>query len=71
LSIKDVPVREEGVVQCGHFADKEGGALQVRTSSVFDAKNVCTNKGIESVRTREEESIFRDFVQTSLVDGSL
>jgi len=28
-----------GFVECGHFADKERGVLQMRTSALFDAKN--------------------------------
>jgi len=28
----------EGVVQCGHFADKGGRVLQMRTSALFGAK---------------------------------
>jgi len=27
-------------VQCGHFSDKGEGVLQMRTSAIFDAKNV-------------------------------
>jgi len=53
-----------GFVLCGHFAEMEGRVLQMRTSVLFDAKNiglfeiydvsVRAEGGVEPVRTRGE-----------------
>jgi len=73
LSIKDV--RSQGVVQCGHFAEKEGYGSSDATHALFDAKDFgyfeiygvfaqTCGRGIEPVRIFCEQgggcSILRD-----------
>jgi len=68
-SIKDVRTQGEGgFVQCGHFADKGRGVLQMRTSTLFDAKKLRIFWNLWSVRTDKggRGPIFRDFVLTPI-----
>jgi len=67
LSIKDV--HSQGVVQCGHFADK--WVLQMWTSALFGAKNFGCLENLWCVRTDKGRrgQFFRDFVRKSFTDG--
>jgi len=68
--MKDVRSREDGrFVQCGHFSDKEGGVLQMRTSSLLCKNPMCIWQihigffeiyGV-SARTRGGEGSFLSF----------
>jgi len=74
-------------VQWGHFADKRGVVLPMRTSALFGAKNFGLFEiyGVSArirgeggwastddiLRTKGEGSIFCDFVQTSFMDSLL
>jgi len=78
LSIKDIRSRGD-FVQCGHFADKEGGGFfrcrrphfLVQKTSNFVKFMVCSQGqgGLSQCGHGGIRSIFRDFVQTSFMDG--
>jgi len=70
-------------VQCRYFADKGVGALQMRTSTLFDAENFGFfeiygvphgqgGRGLSQCRhfsDKGEGSIFRNFVRISFMDS--
>jgi len=81
LSIKDVCSQGGRFVQCRHFADKRDSSdtnvriFWYKKYGFFEIYGVpARTKGVESVRTffvgkGEGDSIFRDFVRTSFMDG--
>jgi len=76
MIIKDV--RSEGVIQCGHFMDKDGSSdADDRTSAFYGAKNLrffeicCLSVWTKRLSQcgQGRGASFRDFVRTSFTDG--